>query len=184
MMDAHINYNKKLMAEKIKDKLFGSMVRYKNEDFQRGTSGLNPNRQSSSCITKHREDPLKDKRPSKGKLEYELRVLVGHAMVLDRLVEEIDREESESFLHAGESDCDTLVDEKSTTTAKIDDSDDSDEDEPYTYSYGVEEEELYFDDEDISRLNKRQKQYISCTDCKMSTISNNNGYQDINLMLV
>ncbi|CAI8506027.1 unnamed protein product [Hanseniaspora opuntiae] len=156
MMDAHINYNKKLMAEKIKDKLFGSMVRYKNEDFQRGTSVLNPNRQSSSCITKHREDPLKDKRPSKGKLEYELRVLVGHAMWMS----------------------------KSTSTAKIDDSDDSDEDEPYTYSYGVEEEELYFDDEDISRLNKRQKQYISCTDCKMSTISNNNGYQDINLMLV
>lgn len=181
MMDSDIKYNKKLMAEKIKDKLFGSMVRYKNQDFERRTSVLNPNRQNSSCITKHRDDTLRVNRPSKGKLEYELRVLVGHAMVLDRLVEEIDREESESFLHASESDCDTLVDEQSTT-AKIDYSDDSDEDEPY--SYGVVEEELYFDDEDISKLNKRQKQLISCSDCKLSTISNDNRYEDINLMIV
>lgn len=180
-MDSHIKYNKKLMAEMIKDKLFGSMVRYKNKNFHRGTSVLNPNRKDNSCITKNSDDTLRDKRPSKGKLEYELRVLVGHAMVLDRLVEEIDREESQPF--PLESDCDTLVDELSQTTAKIDYNDDSDEDEPYTYSYGIEEE-LYFDDEDISRLNKRQKQYINCSDCKMSTISNDNAYQDINLMIL
>lgn len=183
MMDSNIKYNKKLMAEKIKDKLFSSMVRYKNANFQRGRSNLNPNKQDNSSIKKQ-YDEIRDKKPSKGKLEYELRILVGHAMVLDRLVEEIDSEENEIFQQANESDCDTLVDEQNIT-AKIDNSDDSDEDEPYTYSYGIEEEELYFDDEDISRLNKRQQQYLNCNDCKMSTLSNdNNGYQDINIMIL
>ena len=202
-MDSHINYNKKFMAEKIKDKLFSSMVRYRNINTSKRRSNLNPNAVNtpSSLSSSHNmksitNHTINEKKNTRGKLEYELRILVGHAMVLDRLVEEIDQEENASSETIIESDCDTLVDDQNTVTCKLQDSDDSDEDsdEELTYhtyeNYKLErnqdfdEDSRYFTNEDIAKLNMRQQQYMSSNDCKMSSIEQgNNSYQDINIMI-
>ena len=206
-MDSHITYNKKFMAEKIKDKLFSSMVRYRNISSSRSRSNLNPNAVNtpSSLSSNHNmknvsNHTIQEKKNSQGKLEYELRILVGHALILDRLVEEIDQEENGLIEAVVESDCDTLVDDQSITTLKIDLSDESDEDSDEDLHYNTynnynlgedailedvdDEDNRFSTDEDIAKLNLRQQQFMSKNECKMASMdSGNRTYQDINIMI-
>lgn len=204
-MDSHINYNKKFMAEKIKDKLFSSMVRYRNINTSRSRSNLNPNavntpsslssNQNMKNISNH---TITEKKNSKGKLEYELRILVGHALILDRLVDEIDQEENGVFEAVVESDCDTLVDDQSITTLKVDLSDESEEDSDEELHYNTyqnynlgknavledEDDSRFFTEEDIAKLNLRQQQFMNKNECKMASMDGGDRtYQDINIMI-
>ncbi|XBW35492.1 hypothetical protein QEN19_001065 [Hanseniaspora menglaensis] len=131
------------MADRIKSKLFSSMERSRTK-FTSSTkvgSNLNP---SYSAISVH------SKKTVKSKLEYELRVLVGHAMVLDRLTEEIENEDYKTRKAAFESYEAALNEEK--------DEDEDDEEEviyydvnPFPPSDEEEEEEEEEDYDIISR---------------------------------
>lgn len=210
-------YNKKIMADKIKDKLFSSMVRTRSKfNVEHRKSSLNPNYslKSGACQAAVRKTSAfaSESRGEKSKLEYELRILVGHAMVLDRLIEEIDREdvvcdknsmeiepsereENDSF------DTITLVEEERMEVSEklhtMDVSEEEDEDEVATINYEVnafdgsdeeeeeeeEEEESFFTQGDIMELNNRNRSnHSKLNDCRVYSM-HNNSTNDLNLVL-
>ena len=208
-------YDKRVMADKIKDKLFSSMVRtrskFNHQSYRK--SSLNPNCDKkleqnsisdSSAIRKQKPYLAENnKGHMKSKLEYELRILVGHAMVLDRLIEEIEHEDymsqnndaimtkndndinnEELSVEEDNDDALTLVaeEERSRITDKIIDLDleeEEDEDEVETINYEVNafDEE---DDDDDDDDDEEEHNYFTKEDMDTLTSRSNHHHNNLN----